>query len=133
MATRVTARKKPGPPKGEGGRPPRQIDYTLVDRLAGFGCSIEEISVAIGFDRSYVHERIRRGDDKLREAIDKGRETGRQTLRRLQWHKAEQGDTTMCIWLGKQLLGQRDKHALTGEDGGAVVSEVTYTWQKPDE
>lgn len=30
------------------------------------------------------------------------------TLRRLQWKAAEGGNATMLIWLGKQLLGQKD-------------------------
>jgi hypothetical protein len=31
------------------------------------------------------------------------------SLRRIQWKLAEAGNATMCVWLGKQLLGQRDK------------------------
>jgi hypothetical protein len=33
-------------------------------------------------------------------------------LRRLQWKGAEAGNPTMLIWLGKQMLGQRDSHGL---------------------
>ena len=29
-------------------------------------------------------------------------------LKKLQWMKAEQGDTKMLMWLGKQYLGQKD-------------------------
>ena len=35
--------------------------------------------------------------------------TGRATLRRLQWQRANGGADTMLIWLGKQMLGQKDK------------------------
>ena len=32
----------------------------------------------------------------------------KEHLLRLQWLKAEQGDTRMLIWLGKQYLNQKD-------------------------
>jgi hypothetical protein len=40
----------------------------------------------------------------------------RASLRRLQWDKAQTGDTSMLIWLGKILCGQRDTSvvAVTG-------------------
>ncbi len=31
------------------------------------------------------------------------------SLRRKQWRAAEEGNTTMLVWLGKQYLGQKDK------------------------
>ena len=31
------------------------------------------------------------------------------SLRRMQFEKAQTGNTTMLIWLGKQMLGQKDK------------------------
>jgi hypothetical protein len=31
------------------------------------------------------------------------------SLRRMQWEKAQTGNTTMLIWLGKQMLGQKDR------------------------
>ena len=45
----------------------------------------------------------------MQVAIDEARESGKATLRRLQWQRATAGSDTMCIWLGKQLLGQRDR------------------------
>ena len=39
----------------------------------------------------------------------KGKDKGRMSLRRLQFEKAQTGNTTMLIWLGKQMLGQKDK------------------------
>ena len=41
--------------------------------------------------------------------IQQGKEEGRRSLRRLQWAQAERGNTTMLLWLGKQMLGQRDR------------------------
>jgi hypothetical protein len=50
---------------------------------------------------------------------------GRATVRRMQWEKAQTGDTSMLIWLGKILCGQRDTSvvAVTSPNGGPVRSE----------
>jgi hypothetical protein len=34
-----------------------------------------------------------------------------------------QGNATMLVWLGKQWLGQNDRHELTGADGGPIQYE----------
>lgn len=31
------------------------------------------------------------------------------SLRRLQWKKASEGNVAMLIWLGKQILGQKER------------------------
>lgn len=38
-----------------------------------------------------------------------GPRIGKASLRRMQFKSAEDGNVTMQIWLGKQMLGQRDK------------------------
>ena len=42
--------------------------------------------------------------------IKEERESGRASIRAKQFRLAMDGDRTMLIWLGKQLLGQADKH-----------------------
>lgn len=39
----------------------------------------------------------------------KAQSEAKQSLRTLQVEKAKQGDSTMLVWLGKQLLDQKDK------------------------
>src|SRR5580700_2692665 len=95
------------PPKNPGGRPPAVIDLLTVERAASIGCTVEEIAAILGIARSTLFER-KADDPAIEDAIEKGRGTGRATLRRLQWDKAQQGSDTMLIWLGKQVLGQRD-------------------------
>ena len=87
---------------------PRNIDYKFVEGLASIQCTESEIAVAIGFSLSGFSKR-KKNDPTLVEAIEKGREAGRKSLRRLQWQTANAGDKTMQIWLGKQYLGQSDK------------------------
>ena len=125
------------PHKNPGGRPPAVIDLMTVERAASIGCTVEEIAAILGIARSTLFER-KANDPAIEDAIEKGRETGRATLRRLQWDRAQQGSDTMLIWLGKQMLGQRDNAAvavaLSGPKGGPVQSErVTVSITDPIE
>jgi hypothetical protein len=101
---------------------PRPIDYKLVKSLAGIGCTDREIAAVTGFCHEWICKR-KKTDAKLREAIEQGRENGKATLRRMQWSAATKGNPTMLIWLGKQMLEQRDKTEHTGKDGGPIRTE----------
>lgn len=83
-------------------RPLKDIDATEVVKLAAMQCTTREI--AAFFDCSI--DTIER---RFAAELAKGRESGKIKLRRLQWQAAEKLDRTILIWLGKQLLGQRDK------------------------
>jgi hypothetical protein len=109
MAARLNKDAKNGPAPGEGGRPPTPIDLDVVRRAAGIGCTVDEIAAVLGVPRRTLYDRMEQ-DLEIRCALDEGRDQGRATLRRLQWQQAHAGNATMLIWLGKQLLGQRDKH-----------------------
>ena len=65
-------------------------------------------------------------DPKVRACIDQGRELGRLSVRRKQMQLMEEhNNPTMAIWLGKQLLGQREKHDVVTEDRGhTALSEA---------
>ena len=105
------------------GRPRAEIDLDVVREAAGIGCTIEEIAVVtkVSKETFYQHLKI---NPALQQAVDEGRENGRTTLRRLQWHGAQDKNPTMLIWLGKQLLGQKDKHEVGGPDGGPMVVQI---------
>lgn len=59
-----------------------------------------------------------------RDIVQRGREQGKQRLRLVQLKSALGGNVVMMIWLGKQILGQRDKHEISGPDGGPVRIEA---------
>jgi hypothetical protein len=103
------------------GRPRKVIDYEKARRLAEIQCTIAEIAHVLD-----VSDTKLKRDEPFRTIYEKARETGRTSLRRLQWKAAKAGNTAMLIWLGKQYLGQADKQELSG--GVAVtrpVSELT--------
>ena len=114
---------KRGPDPGHGGRSVLALDVEVMKRAASIGCTKEETAALLGISRSLFFDRLHE-DPSLRDTFDEAADNGRATLRRLQWQRAANGSDTMLIWLGKQLLGQRDHHELTGPDGGALTLQV---------
>jgi len=103
-------------------RPARPIDLKLLEDLARIQCTDGEMAAILGFTREGFHKRKQR-DPELVRIIEKGKDEGQSSLRRLQWKNAMGGNTTMQIWLGKQYLGQRDMHSteLTGAEGKPLI------------
>lgn len=85
------------------GRPKKEIDYSVIEKLANIQCTQEEISSFLG-----ISVRTLQRDEEFCRIYKKGIENGKMSLRRIQYKLAEK-NTTMAIWLGKQYLGQTDK------------------------
>jgi hypothetical protein len=119
---------EPERPKHAGGRPKSEISIDTLERAASIGCTTIEIAALLSVAPSTLFLRLSK-EPELQEAIDRGRAKGRATLRRYQWHKAGSGSDTMLIWLGKQMLEQRDQvhQTLTGADNGPIQIEDTRT------
>ena len=79
-----------------------KIDHQEVEKLASYGCSNTEIAEFYGCDESLIRK-------SFSEYLTKGRAKGKIRLRQLQWKSAEKGNVTMQIFLGKNILGQKDK------------------------
>jgi len=105
-------------------KPRITIDHKLAHKLAKMACTNEEIAACLNISAKYFYDVIKR-DPELSDMIQKGRAEGRASLRRAQWAKALEGNPTMLIWLGKQLLGQSDmsRTEITGKDGEAIQIE----------
>lgn len=84
------------------GRPPSEVDLALLKKLARIHCTQEEMADILGVS---VDTLTRNFADAIKEA----RAHGRSSLRRKQFRIAERGNVGMLIWLGKQLLEQRDR------------------------
>lgn len=86
------------------GRPKKQMSDVegIIYKLSKLHCTVSEISAVTGVARKILNT-------DYAELVDRGREDGKQTLRRYQWEQAEKGNVSMLIWLGKQVLQQRDK------------------------
>ena len=87
------------------GRPRIPIDDTFrqqVERLASIACTDPEIAVAMDVSETTLRRRCR-------VELTKGREMMKISIKRQQFLQAQQGNTTMLIWLGKNYLGQSDR------------------------
>ena len=91
------------------------IDTQEVFKLASYGCSNVEIADFYGCDESLIRK-------SYSENLTKGRANVKIRLRKLQWQSAENGNVTMQIFLGKNILGQQDKIEQTELDEPLVWS-----------
>ena len=91
-----------------------------VYELGKFQCSREEIAYAVKIAPTTVQEWTTVGGDyyypEFNEYLEKGKAEGRKLLRSKQVEVAlndkHKGQTTMLIWVGKQVLKQREVKAL---------------------
>jgi hypothetical protein len=125
--------KKPPPqpePKRPAHRPYKlQPDDKTLKTLEGLGriqSTTKEAAAVLDVSEPTFLEFIER-HEKARETFERAKENGKASLRRAQMKSALDGNVTAQIWLGKQLLGQRDKQELehTGKDGAPLATETT--------
>ena len=126
-----------------------EIDWDQVDYLAEIQCSQEEIAGFFGVDLDTLISRCKEKhqipfSDYLKPKRAKGRtnlrhrqfltangEKGKVTITKKDGTKIEREEyivppnATMQIWLGKNTLGQKDKHEISGE-----VKVRRYTIEK---
>ena len=86
------------------GRPPKEFtedQVELIKTLARCHCPDSEIAAAIGCGEATLQRHF---DALLKEQ----REIGKSNIRAKQFRMAMNGDRTMLIWIGKQILNQRE-------------------------
>lgn len=92
------------------------IDPNEVIKLAKLWCTYEEMADFLGINSETLKY-------NFGEAIKVGRAETKQALRRAQLKLALEGDRTMLIWLGKQILGQSD----TPKDADEIEKILPWT------
>lgn len=85
-------------------------DWDKIKSACEIQCTGAEIASIMGFSYDTLERKIKEKYKKsAAEWIKEQSQGGRASLRRLQWKAANNGNTSMLIWLGKQYLGQSDK------------------------
>jgi hypothetical protein len=102
------------------GRKPIKIDLIELEKLSSLQCTDEEVAAFFGVSVRTIENR--RKQPKFAEVMSRGRAKGKISVRRAQMKLLDAGNGTMGIWLGKQLLGQRDitPIELSGPNGNPV-------------
>ena len=80
----------------------RCIDPDEVENLARLWCEYGEMATILGINVETLKY-------NFSDQIQKGRSETKQALRKAQIKSALGGNTTMMIWLGKNILGQSDQ------------------------
>ena len=95
------------------GRPPKTIDFKLFQSLCEIQCTeIEICSVLDVTDKTLTRILMEEYGESFSETYKKFSAPGKISLRRWQYKLAEKGNATMLIWLGKQVLDQKDTQYL---------------------
>ncbi|MGK5595678.1 MAG: hypothetical protein ACSNEK_10035 [Parachlamydiaceae bacterium] len=99
------ARKPTGKPTG---RPPKDYNRQVFEGLCQIQCTINEIESVLHADQRSIDNWCKReyGED-FSTIYKRFSEGGKASLRRMQLNLAKT-NASMCIWLGKQYLGQKD-------------------------
>ena len=104
--------KKVKAKKGKVGRPKIELNLGELERLSRLNCTMPEISAYFDIPLRTLEDKFTNEPD-VRKAIEKGRATGMLSLRRKQIQIMEDtNNSTMAIWLGKQMLGQTDRQEI---------------------
>ncbi len=112
-----------------GGRPLlvlNQAGVELVQALGRLQCTNEEIASCLGTtDTTLLNAQNK---EVFLGALEKGKAEGRMSLRRIQMKLAETS-ATMAIFLGKQILGQREnvepqRLVIENDNVKAVLTEL---------
>ena len=107
--------------KREGaGRKSIRIDVVELEKLCALQCTDAELAAWFNVSTRTIESRRKQPD--FLEAMERGKAKGRISVRRAQMRLLEAGNATMGIWLGKQLLEQRDvvTNEHTGSSGGPI-------------
>tara|TARA_A100001391_G_scaffold55872_2_gene34178 strand:+ start:1726 stop:2028 length:303 start_codon:yes stop_codon:yes gene_type:complete len=79
-----------------------KLDKELIKKLATIHCTYQEIADVVGTSTTTLEK-------SYKDLIEHGRAEGKKSLRRKQMEVAlEKGDVRMLIWLGRNLLDQKD-------------------------
>jgi hypothetical protein len=104
-----------------GGKPKVEFDLDELEKLARVGCTNQTMAAILDVGKATLQRRIA-DTPAVQAAIANGRATMERGLRQAQLATALRGNATMQIWLGKQVLGQRDVRAVevSGVDGAPL-------------
>ena len=108
----MTPIKKAKTTKKKVGRPKIELNLGELERLSRLNCTMPEISAYFDIPLRTLEDKFT-NEPEVRKAIEKGRATGMLSLRRKQIQIMEDtNNSTMAIWLGKQMLGQTDRQEI---------------------
>jgi hypothetical protein len=128
----------PGGKRKGAGRKAIAIDASELEKLCALQCTHEDLAAWFGCSTRTIEKLSKQPD--YAEVMARGRARGRISVRRAQMKLLEAGNATMGVWLGKQMLGQRDVTPieLSGRDGQPlqigleVINDILWSGKKDE-
>jgi len=99
------------------GRPRLNIDKTEVEKLIGLGCTVQEVANFLGCSK----RTLERG---FVASIKKGRECVIISIKKKQYDVAMSGNPALLIWLGKIIVGQKEKIETEGKIELTIITKI---------
>lgn len=102
-------------------RPTSIIDWKTVDRLLQAGCTGVQVAARFGIHPDTLYRACEEAHKVGFAAYSAEKKAhGETLLQEQQFALAMKGNLGMLIWLGKQRLGQKDKHETTLNEGAPL-------------
>ena len=95
----------------------KEIDLKQLEKLGSMMATMDEVAAFFEINKSTLSMR-----PDLMDVYNRGKEKGKLSLRRNQFKLAEKS-ASMCIWLGKQYLDQKDIQQLD-------MKEIDINWDE---
>ena len=93
------------------GRPRKEIDFVQFEKLCSLQCTQKEIAAFFEISHDTLSDRCKEQYGMTFEDVYAEKsQSGKIAVRRAQMQAAMAGDRTMLVWLGKNMLGQKDAH-----------------------
>jgi AraC-like DNA-binding protein len=106
------------------GRPPIELDSEQFETLCGLQCTLPEIASVLKCSEDTVERWTKRTYGMtFAEAFKKFSASGKASLRKYQFALAKK-NAAMAIWLGKQILEQRDIPEVSDPDALRKAREI---------
>lgn len=108
-------------------------EWQQLEAMAQIHCTRDEMAGVLGVSADTLERRIQEEHGLTFAAwFERASAGGKVSLRRLQWKKAKEGNVAMQIWLGKQLLGQRDQVMQSSDPSAPLVTRVEWQIVDPE-
>jgi AraC-like DNA-binding protein len=117
-----------GKRKSAAGRPKivwDEAQWRQVDGMCAIQCTANEIAAVMDVSQDTLERLVK--DEygvNFAEFYERRSGRGKMSLRRMQWKSAEAGNVTMQIWLGRQMLDQKEKTETESIGRIEVVGDV---------
>jgi hypothetical protein len=122
---KTKANRSPKSGKRGPGRPRIEFDLAAVEGLGQIGATAAEMVSVLPASQATIEHRMADRESDFYKAYEKGRGLLKTSLRRKQIQVALAGSHTMLIWLGKQLLGQSDRHDQVSSNLNVNLASLT--------